>query len=120
MLLMTYTTSYTIRITNAGIIATIVALIRPALVIELYNFIMILIPTVLFPPLFLGLYWRRTTREAGIFGCIFGLIAGLLWILYGPKNIPATLVVLPLNIALMIVVSMFTSQPPKEIVEKFF
>lgn len=103
-----------------GIIATIVAIIRPALVIELYNFIMILIPTVLFPPLLLGLFWKRTTREAGIFGCIFGLIAGFLWILYGPKNIPATLVILPANIVLMAIVSTFTSKPPEEVIEKFF
>ncbi len=103
-----------------GIFATIIALIRPALVIELYNFIMILIPTVLFPPLLLGLFWKRTTREAGIFGCAFGLIAGLLWILFGPENIPATLVVLPINIILMIIVSKFTPNPPVEVAEKFF
>lgn len=103
-----------------GIIATIVALIRPALVIEIYNFIMILIPTVLFPPLLLGLFWEKTTREAGIFGCISGFIGGLLWIIFGPSNIPATLVILPINIVLMVIISKFTPEPPKEVIEKFF
>jgi len=103
-----------------GLIALIVALIRPGLVIQLYNFIMILAPTVLFPPLVLGLYWKRTTKEAEIFGSLFGLIGGLAWIFFGPKTLPATLVILPINIILMAIISLVTPEPPKHVIEKFF
>lgn len=103
-----------------GIIATAIALARFTLVINMYNFIMILIPTTLFPSLLLGLFWRRTTREAAIFGCIFGCVGGLLWIMYGPSNIPATLTILPIGIVLMVIISKFTPEPPKEVIEKFF
>ena len=103
-----------------GIAATIISMIRPAMVIDIYNFIMVIAPTVLFPPFILGLFWKRTTREAAVFGSTFGVVAGLLWSIFGPKQIPCTLVIMPLNLILMIIVSLRTPAPPKEIIDKFF
>lgn len=103
-----------------GIVATIIAMIRPALVLDIYNFIMVISPTVLFPPFFLGLFWKRATREAAVFGSTFGVVAGLLWSIFGPKQIPCTLVIMPLNMLLMIIVSLRTPAPPKDIIDKFF
>ena len=103
-----------------GVVATIVAAIRPALVVDIYNFIMTIAPTVLFPVFILGLYWRRTTKEAAIAGTIFGTVAGLLWAIFGPSSIPCTLVIMPANIILVAVVSLFTPEPPKEVIKDFF
>ncbi|WHH60504.1 sodium:solute symporter family protein [Petroclostridium sp. X23] len=103
-----------------GIIAVVTALIRPTGLMNLYNLIIVVGPTVLFPPLFLGLFWKRTTKPAGIFGVVFGLVAGIAWVVFGPKSIPATLIILPASLIAMIIISLNTTPPPSEIVKKFF
>lgn len=102
-----------------GVGALVVALIRPTGIIQLYNFFVLISSTTLFVPLILGLYWKRTTREAGVAGTIVGFAGGLLWFFYGPKAIPATLPMLPLVLAVMVLVSLMTAAPPREVVERF-
>ena len=103
-----------------GVTSTIIAVIRPSLVVDIYNLIMTLAPTVLFPPFILGLFWKRTTKEAAICGTIFGMVAGMFWVILGPSSIPCTLVIMPINLILMVFVSICTPQPPQEVICAFF
>lgn len=103
-----------------GIVATIIAVLRPALVLSIYNLIMVISPTVLFPCFFLGLFWKRATKEAAYVTLIFGAVAGGAWALFGPPAIPCTLVIMPINIILMVVVSLMTPKPPQATVDLFF
>lgn len=103
-----------------GVVATVIAMFRPALVLTIYNWIITIAPTILFPCFFLGLFWKRATKQAAYVTLIFGTIAGFGWVLFGPKALPCTLVVMPINIILMVVVSLMTPKPPKETVDLFF
>jgi len=77
-------------------------------------------------PIVLGLYWKRTTREAAIAGIIAGNLT-LLALYFGPPEIkalgggfhpliPAWIVTL----ITMIIVSYLSPRPPKEIMDKYF
>lgn len=103
-----------------GTICVIVAYFRPASIIRLYVTIHTLSSSVLFAPLMLGLFWPRCTREAGVAGSIFGFIAALLWMIFGPESIPATLIVVPVCFILMIIISHLTPEPPEHVRETFF
>lgn len=103
-----------------GLGAIGVALLDLALIIEFYNFFTIVSATTAFVPLVMGLYWKRTTREAGIAGSLFGFAGGLLWYFFGPESIPATIAIMPVQAIVMYLVSRATHNPPKAVIEAFF
>jgi len=103
-----------------GTICVVVAYFRPATIIQLYIFNTSLGVGVIFAPMVLGLYWSRTTKEAGIFGVIFGFFGTILWIAFGIKTIPPALIILPANIIIMVIISLNTAKPPQSVTDTFF
>lgn len=102
-----------------GIAAIVLAMAEVALIIEIYNFFITIAATTLFVPLMLGLYWKRTTKEAGIVGTIVGCVGGVFWHVFGPASIHAVTVMVPLVLVLMVVVSVRTAPPPADVVARF-
>lgn len=105
---------------GCGIASVLIALWRPGGIMDFYNLMIVVGPTVMFPTIFLGFYWKRITRAGAIFSVLFGAVFGILWLLFGPSNIPATLVILPLNLLLTIPVSLKTKPLPDDVVARFF
>jgi solute:Na+ symporter, SSS family len=74
------------------------------------------------PPIIAGLYWKRATKEGAIAATILGtltiLITTFVWI--NAFGIPNLLWGLVVNIIVLIVVSLATPKPSKEIIEKYF
>src|SRR5690606_23122128 len=103
-----------------GLSAIALTLAQLGLIIDIYTFFVVISATTLFVPLGLGLFWQRTTKEAGIVGTLLGFIGGTLWWFFGPASIPATIPVIPLVLVVMVVVSLLTRRPPEETIEKFF
>lgn len=104
-----------------GIVSLLIALWEPALIIEIYTVVVVfMVPCVLFPPMVLGLYWRRTTTMAVLIGSIFGAIGALVWYLYGPADWPPTLTIMPASFVLIIVISLLTDPPAEEHLQEFF
>ncbi|MDQ2050604.1 cation acetate symporter [Natronolimnohabitans sp. A-GB9] len=119
-----------------GAIVTYLALSPPALIAEVVGMSFALAGTVLFPVFFLGLWWEDATREGAIAGMLVGLFFGFGSILNEilPQYIgalsgdaifptfativPATsssLVGVPAVMLTIIVVSMFTEDPPEDV-----
>lgn len=103
-----------------AVVTTGVAAWRPGEVISIYNFFLVVTSCVLFPPLVLGLFSRRVTKQAALSGSIVGFVAATIWYLVGPAAAPATIVIMPLVFLLMGVISYFTKPPSPKALEKFF
>ncbi|AGB38008.1 sodium:solute symporter family transporter [Natronococcus occultus] len=119
-----------------GVVVTYLALNPPALIAEVVGMSFALAGTVLFPVFFLGLWWEDATREGAIAGMFVGLFFGFGSILNEilPQYVaalsgeaifptfavivPATsssLVGVPAVMLTIIVVSMFTEEPPEDV-----
>ncbi|MZQ98937.1 MAG: sodium:solute symporter family protein [Acidaminobacter sp.] len=75
----------------------------------------------LFPPLIAGLFWKRANREGAIAGTLGGFLILLLFSLVWPNPLKVTALIWSMiaNVTLLVVVSLATKAPSKEIVEKF-
>ncbi|WP_132995514.1 sodium:solute symporter family protein [Sporanaerobacter acetigenes] len=104
-----------------GILGVILALINPSqvLIFQMLNFGAA--GAVFFVPIVFGLYWRRATKEGGLVSMVGGLIAYIVWFLLGsPFGLHAVIIGTIVSVVLMIVVSLNTPEPPKEVIEQFF
>jgi SSS family transporter len=103
-----------------GVVAMTLAIIRPGSMMDLYNIIIALNASIIFPTMFLGLFWKRTTKQAAIFGLCFGAIGCFGWLRYGPSAIPPSLVIVPLALIGMIFISLVTKPVSEATIVKFF
>lgn len=89
-----------------GLISGILALNPPELIIQLTTFTTGVTASGFFAPLFLGFYWKKTTREGAFTGMLGGIIIAVLWQLFVDSPIPVAGVGVALSFALTIVVSL--------------
>ncbi len=79
--------------------------------------------TQFFPGVFLGLFWRRITK-AGVYAGMLAGIATLFIINYGLKVSPYGIFfgfwALLVNLAVCLLVTLFTSPPPQEALDRFY
>ena len=105
-----------------GLVALVMALIRPAGIMSIYIFYGVTLPSFIAAPLFAGYFWKRATKEGAIASSVAGLVTAILWHgpLKQPFGIPTLFVSLPVSVIILIVVSLLTSPPPQRVVERFF
>lgn len=73
------------------------------------------------PPLVLGIYWPRATREGAVAGMAIGFLVAMLWyVLKHPLGVHGIVMGMAVNAAVLVLVSMVTPKPPKEVVANFF
>jgi cation/acetate symporter len=96
------------------------ALFRPAPIMVLYDFIVAVNSSTLFPSLFLGLFWKRTTTLAANVGTIFGCLGGLAWYMTLHKTYPTPLVIIPTSIVLMVIISLVTKPNSNKVLSMYF
>lgn len=76
----------------------------------------------LFPPLIAGLFWKRANKYGAISGTLGGfttlLLTSLVW--PNPLKVPALIWSMLINVSLLVIVSLMTPAPSKEIEEKFY
>ncbi|MEJ2201489.1 MAG: VC_2705 family sodium/solute symporter, partial [Desulfuromonadaceae bacterium] len=111
-----------------GVSIILVALKPPALIAQIVAVAFALGANTFFPLFLLGIWWSRTTKEAAIAGMIVGLV-----VTFGSMLIPKTSVLayyvpftssavlgVPLVLLTMIVVSLMTPEPAREIKELLY
>ncbi len=79
----------------------------------------------LFFPLVLGVWWKRANRPGAIAGMVCGFLAGSLYLYYirfaggsewfGIDHLRFAIIGMPVSLVAMVVVSLATEEPPKEI-----
>jgi cation/acetate symporter len=117
-----------------AVIAAVVALMRPGSIVQLVGLAFSLAAASLFPPLVLGVFWRRANRWGAIAGMLtgFGVAAYYIATRYpffqaalgldpeawapwlGIEPISSGVFAVPLGFAAMILVSLCTPKPPPE------
>jgi SSS family transporter len=103
-----------------GLVAMVFAIMRFGTMMELYNVIIALNSSVVFPTMLLGLFWKRTTKQAAIFGISSGAIGCYVWLQHGVRGIPPSLVVVPLVLIGMAIISLCTKPASDATLAKFF
>jgi Na+/proline symporter len=96
------------------------ALSRPAPIMVLYDFIVAVNSSTLFPSLFLGLFWKRTTKLAANVGTVFGCLGGLVWYMTLHRTYPTPLVIIPATVILMIIISLMTLPSSDKVLAMYF
>jgi SSS family transporter len=113
-----------------GVLAMIVAIKPPAAILWIVTMSFSLMASAFTFPFLLGLWWPRATKEGGIAGMIGGAISCVAWYVAGYIEYqtfdnwiggiwPAIFGPL-VSMVLVILVSMMTSPPPREVIEVFF
>lgn len=92
----------------------------PATIMEMYHIMINVVSSTLFPPLILGLFWKRATYEGAMIGSITGFVSSWLWMSVGSKALPPAGVGIPLAIVVTILVSYLTPEPPQTALAPFF
>lgn len=73
------------------------------------------------PPLLLGIFWKRATKEGAICGMLAGFVTGVIWYLLNhPLKIHGVVAGLAANLIAMILVSLLTPEPPKDVIASHF
>ncbi|MEJ8570991.1 sodium:solute symporter family protein [Microbaculum marinum] len=120
------------RLTIARILLVLVAVgaawlasTRPADILSMVAWAFSLAAAGNFPALVLGVWWKRCTTAGAITGIIAGFGITLFYLVmtryggmsewFGVRNISAALFGLPIGVAVMVVVSLFTPEPSKEV-----
>ncbi len=120
------------RLTIARILLVLVAIFaawlastRPADILSMVAWAFSLAAAGNFPALVLGVWWKRCTTAGAIAGIVAGFGITLYYLLmtryggmgewFGVKNISAALFGLPVGVIVMVVVSLFTPEPSKEV-----
>ncbi|SHD78650.1 sodium:solute symporter family protein [Schnuerera ultunensis] len=102
-----------------GAICVYLAYIRLSTVINLYNFMATITAAAMGVPLFLGVFWPRATKEAAMACSILGFaLSVIMW--FKAPTLPSTLIIIPIQLVLMIVISNMTPKPPKKVIDNFF
>ncbi|ATW28068.1 hypothetical protein DCMF_27915 [Candidatus Formimonas warabiya] len=93
----------------AGGIAMIISLNPPELVIVLLAYIYGINASTIFAPLWLGLFWKRATKEGAFAGMVTGGLVYFFWDFFiGQKPIHPVILGLGISVIVMIVVSKLT------------
>lgn len=71
-----------------GLIAAVLALNPPELIITLTTFTTGVTASGFFAPMFLGFYWKKTTREGALCGMAGGIILAILYQIFNTTPIP--------------------------------
>jgi len=103
-----------------GLIVIILGVLDLAAMMSVYDFMVSLAASTVFPAMFMGLFWRRTTKQAAIFGISFGFIGGLFWYFFGSTALPLSIFVVPINLILMVIISLKTKPNSDEALSYFF
>lgn len=76
----------------------------------------------LFPALVAGLFWKRANKQGAIIGTVGGFVTLLLttFVWVRPLGVTPFLWSMLVNVALLVTVSLNTTPPPTEVVDKFF
>ena len=109
-----------IAIALIGVIVIILGAAKISAMMTLYDFMVAMGATTVFPAMLLGLFWHRTTKQAAIFGICFGGIGGLLWYFFGIPSLPGSLVIVPIDIIIMVIISLNTKPNSREALSYFF
>ncbi len=105
---------------GTGLLAFAISAFRPAMIITIYDFAVAIVSSSIFAPMFIGLFWKRATKEGALAGSIVGFVVAALWFFFGSKAISACLVGIPTSIILEIIISLATAEPSEEVVKQFF
>lgn len=103
-----------------GLLVITLGALKITAMMTLYDFMVAMGATTVFPTMLLGLFWKRTTKQAAIFGITFGGLGGLLWYFFGVQSIPGSLVVVPITIIIMVIISLNTKPNSDEALSFFF
>lgn len=104
-----------------GVLAMILAIDPPGLIMQIYPIAVALLSSGIAPPLLVGLFWRKATKEGGIAGSIISFIITTVWQQMGnPFGLQAAMVGIPIGCLIIFIVSLMTKEPPKEAIEPFF
>lgn len=108
----------------AAVLASLTALRRLGIIVELVAWAFSLAAATIFPALVLSIFWKRANRQGVVAGMISGLLVTLAYIVL-VTLLPATTVAgitspaagifgMPVNFLATIVVSLLTAPPPRE------
>lgn len=103
-----------------GLIVIVLGALKITAMMTLYDFMVAMGATTVFPAMLLGLFWERTTKQAAIFGITFGGLGGLLWYFFGIKSLPGSLVIVPITLIGMVIISLNTKPNSNEALSYFF
>lgn len=103
-----------------GLIGMILTFNPPGLVVDMSAWAYSISASALLPPLLLGIYWKRATREAAI----VTMIAGTVMAIYFNKfilvqGVYAAIWVAPVGMAIFVIVSLLTQKPSKEVITEY-
>lgn len=103
-----------------GLVGLVLSFNPPGTIMQMYNIMMAVVSSTLFPGLFIGLYWKRATAQGALFGSVAGFVSAWAWVAYGPKTIPAGLFGIVVGSAVIWLVSIVTRPVPEELLGRFF
>ncbi len=92
----------------------------PGCIMQMYNVMMAVVSSTLFPGLFVGLFWKRATATGAFAGSVAGFASSWLWMLYGLKSIPSGLFGIGVGLVVLYAVSLATKPIPEEDLKRFF
>src|SRR5680860_1421791 len=109
-----------------GILIIFVALNPPALIAQIVGAAFALAGNTFFPLMVIGIWWGRASKEGGIAGMLVGLgiwlfsvwgdyYAGIDWIQTWIPASASSLIAVPIVFIVVILVSMWTPPPPREV-----
>ncbi|MCK4233443.1 sodium/proline symporter [candidate division WOR-3 bacterium] len=105
----------------AGIISLLIAFKPPGLVLVLTAFSWAIIASATLWPILFAIYWRRTTRWGVTISMFAGSSVALIWMVIGkPFGIHGFIPGIIVGLILIIVVSLLTKPPSKEITRKIW
>lgn len=103
-----------------GVGGMLLSLKPPGTIMDMYNVIIAVVSSTLFPALMLGLFWRRATLEGAMVGSVAGFFSSWAWLAFGSATIPPSAVGIPVSTVLIIIISLMTPKPPEQAITQFF
>jgi len=107
-------------IAGSAILGLVISYKPPGTIMTIYNVMIGVMSSTLFPPLIMGLYWQRATKEGALVGSILGLATATLWKFLGPSSVPMALIGVPVGFITIAIVSVLTKKTDPETLAVFF
>lgn len=107
-------------IAGAAVAGLLISYKPPGTIMVIYNVMIGIVSSTLFPALIMGLYWKRATKEGALVGSIVGLVTATLWKYLGPPTIPMALIGVPVGFIVIYIVSLLTKPTDEETLAVFF